>query len=329
MPIEFDDDGSPAAINPATPFLSPRQEALLQYYNALRPYEQTEFCFVIKTIRGLFPKAQCEAIALHTGGPIAPGDQADLSWGRLTNTARNSLQNVQNWVCRLIIFGDKDGGFPTRPKFDLPQDNHFLSFTRRIAFPIRLYNRASGLPILIRGDGWYERERDGSLKKKKNGSLVRQVGIERGTSFSPYFCESDFSSKDQFAEFLKRWLDQDVLDADPTPLAPIQGPGNGPIGRGPIGGAVRVGVAAGRAVTRAGAAMNKSKVQTKTSEAKEAPKALETPQPRHANEATSAHPKPQQLPAPSPEKGDSVEGRHSADAAPGTPSPKWPQSSKE
>jgi hypothetical protein len=199
MPVQFDADGSPTAIIPGVTWPSPRQGALLQYYIALRPYEQAEFRFVIRTIRGLFPNAQCDAIAQHTGGPIAPGDQADLSWGRLTNEAGVPLQNVQDWVCRLIIFGDNDGGFPTGPNFDLPKDSHFLSFTRRIAFPIRLYNRASRLPILIRGDSWSAAE--------------PQRGIREGTAFSPYFCDGDFSSEKQFKKFLERWLDPKALKA--------------------------------------------------------------------------------------------------------------------
>lgn len=213
MAIQFNDDCSPTGhATIAADRLDPRQREVCTYYDSHRKYEKEEFKFVIKTVQALAPGVLCAAKYEHTGGPFG-GQRADLSWGKLGEPDENGDQKVSPWICRLICFGKNKGGkqFPPGPSFDLPREEHFLSFLRRIAFPIQLYNRASGLPILIRGDGWYERERDGALKKKKNGSLVPQVGIERGTSFSPYFCESDFSSEEQFAEFLKRWLYQDVL----------------------------------------------------------------------------------------------------------------------
>ena len=126
-------------------------------------------------------------------GSIPPDGQADLSWGRIVNN------KVQDWVCRLILFPSGRNAFPEAPSFNLPRESHFLSFTRRIAFPIRLYNRASWLPILIRGHSW-----DGNEPER---------GIKEGTAFSPYFCDNNFSNEEEFAAFLKRWLVTDQREA--------------------------------------------------------------------------------------------------------------------
>jgi hypothetical protein len=203
MAIQFDNDGSPTnqARIPQN-LLDPRQRVVHAYYESHREYEKEEFKFVIKAIESIVGTVQCSA-RYHTGSPMLPDGQADLSWGRHHDADGNALANVQDWVCRLICFG---GQWPEAQPFVLPQDTRFPAFTRRVAFPVRLYNRSSGLPILVRG-----------------GQDGNNLAIAHNTAFAPYFCEDKWNSSSEFAEFLKRWLEPSALAQAVTAAQPPNG----------------------------------------------------------------------------------------------------------